>query len=1633
MSKAAGRNDSETKQAISLNILYFFVASVSLAREANWDGSNRRCCRQRETKNGTDRGLSFRLFLCNHYATTMTESNELFSARFNKQQRLIFTFLPNFRNHQWSKDFGKIQTALHEEMYEGRRFEKVSFDFQNCLWIDPAPFLSFLITLQQYAAKRKANSIYVRLPQYAGNDEKIVRKIIKFLATENFLSFLFDNCQLYGPDGNIIQNSEEIEVYKSFDVELNYANSTIVKCQVIDVGTMLHENTLSQWVTERLEEARVNLLDKEIDQTIEDILYKLNLFLDETLQNVAAHAYQPGDTAWAGVFIRYRFGIRNSSIPAEERQRLKSNFSGERKHCPQLDTGFGEISSGFIEIFVVDNGIGLVQTFSTERQRYPFRDAIIRICKHGERRSAVIGKDKTAKGGLSLIYRTLHADNNFLCGFTEGEWIGDYVPFNLSVSYLYTGGDAKGVCWIGRLSMNSSLSLDESEWKHWDGSQSMSPIVQAYADPPLLHKEFLSLPFSDFRFGDQFNLLPLLNKNRAKLGAPYREDCFLLLVPRNITKTKVWEMLQEALQNIHPLTARANRTILIVDIPENEAFTYMAALHEARIYVGHDEWTTKVSKIILVTRKFHVSVLNRSNNTDNERPGIKATLVTFTCQNNEAQAYIDSEKWNKEHFQPADTLRDLISFLKLLDTSLLWEYLGQSKDKAKSFVNAEIIWNEEKKIVDGYLNFSSILADGFVKDVFKINLERLYGFFPEKNALLVSTDSLTKPLTEEFNALFQNKKGRGNRIYVGSVYASGVQQEEAVAEQGIDRKTFIVNFMIHPASASPSNRLAVFFWPGSVDIDRLFTRIPKKEKTYERIGKTHAIAEWGSKFFPIPRYTKNETSFYKRSPKDSYKDWQALNPSIVSIGNQRYGDYYDLVKVDINKAIAIGFKYKTEIADFLVTEFAFALGALSAADLTPYGRATFLQDIEYTKSTDKKIDRFYQDISLIVYANHLNTATAIEAIKKVFSHELTGTKLVPLEFIRAKNDTNAQLITPIILDHIAAIIQHEKKRRGDRPVTVLFFDCSLVSGRTRKQVKHTLLGLGVDVVKTLVLLDRSRLPYTLPNEDFLRAFWRLDVPRLAYNDQNLLNNTLKEIKFITSSLVQPAVERTRHWEEIWGGSALPTERDQGIKPTRLKEKRQTRKFGISRLPPHDQIGGPGNLVDLVNSFGLTLYAAEAHSMTGKDDMAVNLLKWAAFEPSVIIELISSQLLLFPEDFSRDLQLRLAEMLFWAAAEIDEADNYTALAAMVLIAQREELIKRLFKQLAQGLSARIKALNLDLLLCLAYWFTNYDLTGEREFHFTRYDSLLVRHADDDLQAIYKRFHYDIYESRGKMHERPIQDLISSNPIPAATKLAEALRSFSKIQNIFSHDIIDWFLNREHDNKISCDYIVTLMRQSYQHGKVLLDNPQQDYQKFVHLIKNIVMPELYKIHRALFFKIYAKEEATTFKPLYKWTQRLVESIIAEREKWKSEAASKKATRFSDAPPVIQVSKALVDFPEEYAYYDGRWLFLDHMVKTEISNWIYNALYAQAPLKDPQNTTTAEADLWIHFSYETDGVVFHFSNLTRLTEEDIAKRILHQGRQERRHCLASRGLNCQLSHTLLEAGDFNLLQIHFKIPIV
>jgi hypothetical protein len=917
--------------------------------------------------------------------------------------------------------------------------------------------------------------------------------------------------------------------------------------------------------------------------------------------------------------------------------------------------------------------------------------------------------------------------------------------------------------------------------------------------------------------------------------------------------------------------------------------------------------------------------------------------------------------------------------------------------------------------ISGYLDFAQTCTDAFSIKMYKIILERAIGIFGESfesNSTFckfVNMDVLTKRIVDEVNSTFFNEIQKTNdeiRIYVGSVYVSGSSKEDAMfyVKEENERKTIHVHFFLHDSSKIAVPHL--LNWPKQDWLVK-FDFFPEK---FKRVGKTHIIAEHGYKSFPMPRFHKDDSSAYFRNPRNTYNDWQDEKNQIISFGHFEFEGKHDLFKINLIKIIEESFLMGLELSKFLLSEFFMALGGETEKDLKQKGKKEF----EYIKKRKQLITESGDPdpkVDLIVYPINSNAAFVIEKIKELINKELTY-KIFALMPVNKERVGSTLLISPLVLKSIRDILDKSVEKK------VLLFDTSVISGRTRKELKHLLQGLGANEVKMLSITDRFRLPLHVQDKFRHKSYWRLDVPRLGSADMcpickaiDILDNFKANL---TSNLAIRRIDDIiGNWKVI---SYFGPVSDHGIKPTPINpvEKKLGIKFNESTktfeqiISKDDKDKGIRNQILLRNSLGLTIYVSEMHAMTSRDDLALKLIhSLTALSAVAKIELICSQLLLFPNEYSKRVQFDMVMELFNASNSIYQSDNWTGLAVLVLLLQNKEVHHRLIESIQIEGSKDLKINNLDLNIFIAFVLKSYPSKStdisEKIFRLLKYT------GEEKIINTYKQFHYEIYNDAGAIHSKPLIAFYVKNEILEKDRLEDAINSISKLIFLLEN-LQTWQFRRKLKNQSFLSSYRVLCKSTlsnyYDRFEALIpnqnnlpenSNPANYEENFMSLqndVKNVLVPRLQLLHRYLFCPILHVEGCITVK------DEIEQAINNINESDWEEEAKKKNTNFIDVGPVVSIS-GFADYKPVSVVSNKRnyWMICDQLMESEIRYTIMNAIHSNGPIGDIWSMDADDksvADMWINIAYTQEQVELLFANKSSKSALEICQDIEQKNKE-------------------------------------
>ena len=1412
-------------------------------------------------------------------------------------------YINEIRNKQWAEQFGDVQEYLKKN-----EFDKVVIDFSRLKWIDPLPLLSIILSLVQ----KKNTEFELRLPN-SGNSNKEQKRLLAFLYSEGFLDQFPENTIVFS--GDIIVR--DYTFFDKFGENLSYSNCSIIKAIVVDINQEISgsEYTINKWISDIVFSSQSLIKNKVASYRANEVIDRLQSLISETISNVFEHAYPDIDSKYVGLYVRYRRGLSNTRLMKSEYKSLKSLIGLEYENSPKLNRYFIDNLFDFIEVFVVDSGCGFSSNYFREgEEKYPFRKAWKIAVFEGQRgRNKKINK-KTQFGGLYTLYKNL--GNNFIWARDSNEYIGHEAPSQEEQSYYEiihnAGKNVDGFSIIYRLTWEIASDIEEC-WCKIDIPRITEGI--ALNEHPYYTELKNSISIYERQYKNNISIddffviderMPILKKISAKIYKTNNKNysnCFYFPA-KYMSKTEIYESV---LKNFIDIIVDS-RSLIICDIYAFEANRFQLALENASF---PERFTNNIDKIILVSVRFSVLCLGKDANTKK----YKRTTSTL------------NKSLNDNLYLPQYYIADLIAWIRTHDSMLFWKLVKNKSGKYNLlYVNGKIEWYGDSNDyeMNGYLNFAQIISDSDIRKLMECQLNRiscLASHDSPNSVEFLNIDILTTQLSSKMNTYFEKDVSWTDdnitKILLGSVFVSGISQYDK-AHSIVNERHIPIHFFIHKSVINKKSNKKIntdkisqaphlLLWPK----DWLNRNFPFDNTDYRRVGRSHVIAPYGWKYYPIPRYRifdKTQNKFvsdissvqnkaegnyeficaYGDEPENTYKEWQ-LNPQIIEIGHYSYENKHDLFKIDLSLAVQESFNVGGRLAIFLLAEILMALDLKSSSivSLPEYSKSIYKSKTSVSNSIfdkrlqnlKKRVDKYIEDnatgsekCAIIAYPSHYNTENIIGKIKETIDTKQHN-RIVTLIPINKERGSSAYLISPLILEDVRnKIIEY---RNNHKVVNVLLFDDATVDGKARKELKHLLFYLGADNVKTLCIIDRRRLPFSTTIPDKHKAFWRMDVPRIGNRGECSLCEALKSISTFHKQLIYTTHKlRIKKWEEGWSCRFPYSKSDtHGISPKPLINTIK-KKFSLYI----DKETGESvhcNQVNLINSIGLTLYIAEIHSMTARHDLAIKLFKDSSIENIIKIEILAINLLLFNKDYSGFILSEMTRLLFKSLNSEKQESNETALAVLTILSLPFNVTSKVLIPLIEQ---NIEINNKDVNLLLSY-FVN--LENER-FKDNHLQGNFFNSYSKDEKTAYSKLHHEIYNDFGINHNKAFQKILKLNEasiivpslidegISSCNRLYAIIKGFpiGNTRTVFKQiellDISDTLNNA--DRVLQSHYDIIIKNNA---PKYYSDNKKIYYNLLdVKKIIQTAFEKIYKFHSNVFVNIGIREQGFP-----------IESIISE----------------------------------------------------------------------------------------------------------------------------------------------------------
>lgn len=1506
------------------------------------------------------------------------------SITYNTNTDSFLIFLPEeLRNSIWSNSWGSIQRKIRILPKETKNIIVCA---QKLSWADPFPILSLLISLAEIHQQKRICFMVNDRERMSGDH----KRVLEFLEKEGF----FETMMRYGV--SIIEESSYDDFMAGIDLHeqtdglvkwirdyLNgyvcFSNSTILKAKVIDLANVNEQDGIDNMVEEELEQIKHKIIPFIPETLLVEILWKMSFFLKETVNNVYEHAYENSKEKYVGYYVRYRVGLGDNSMDTSARSKIDRLFKKEKDDLPCYVTNYPKWVTRFFEIYVIDSGVGLTTHYTSRRPeiKKSFREAWRETIGLGKRLPNV--NKPTNYGGLYTLGRLL--DNEYLIARDYDFWIGDVLPIKSVNGSYFAAGNGGSDQFVEGLALMCRIAIkNPTDTNDWILSEESGRCLEdAMKEKKSVYEKYYNSTYSRLP-----HPLSYIKDNRFCLDfmtdQHYLEqkkdvDFCVFLPSDHISKNKIFEYIEE-LKSLVSIGS-GSRAVIIADIPVGECGLYQYALERAKF---KKDFVTEVDRIVLISQRLSACVLVLEESDSGK---------TYVYSKESTRQYIQSRPTD---FSPHLSLFHAIEWLKTHDSMLVWQYIRKKNESESFFVNKDVTWYKEndnnEKTLNGYLDFEKTLTDTFLKSVYQNALIRTLVLGNNKRCEYIAEDPLMTGLADFLKTLYFNasRDPGDKRIAMGSVYVSGSTQSVGV--------THNINLFLHKDSALYDNSNPVMHllaWPEKELFSFETSPSALTVYPYKRVGATYAIAPYGWRYFPIPRYKaigpdgkrkigvnyflrKEEAehiefeSVYKCPPKETYGYWQGQNGAFLGISHVDYYTKHDILNINFPFIVKEGFLLGNDIACFLLGEIVAAMG-LEKSDLRLDESDKFLSDVmEYaSKNNDKYVGKH---CSILVYPYHSNTERVVDIVKKyIVDNRVVMVPLIPIN--KERNGTCFQP-SPLTIEMLKRAITSLSVKEGvSQDVNVLLFDDAVVDGKTQEEIKHILYSLGVNQVVSMFILERRRMPFNTSDESKTSVFWRLDIPRLGSKYSCPLCTALSSISDFSEQLISDcAKSRIEEWKKVWGARKENTsERIQAITPVKIHLEQPKKRFGIYfEDGVCKQCGGETNKIELATSLGLTLYMGELLSITSRDD---KMLQYCSekyqLDSHVILEMLCTNLLLYGNTISRKVREKIVVQIFNHANNITESNNHTAFAALVLMSQEKEVLFCI-KDIYDSMIRSNKHPNFDMIIMLSYLgvrypvlFANYEEPRKlRQVTLSKYDA-------------YCLFHSELYNGNGRTHNRPFCKLIEDTlySYQDLTRVRNAMDCMKyALENVYDWNLTDW--NSEAD--VSKEQAIKRIEEK---KKLLLDKDWDDFlnnkDKIINEMKGL-FSILKNIHNRLFIPLNLINKSV-------YAQYQDKFILQERI---SDLAREKNYDIG----FYKFDRLKVSEPHIYE----RWIVWDNYIEEEIKYLLDNAnTHSDEMISSQEDPNGPKHKVWLQVEYDMDRQEMSlslFNKCKSLNAEDISK---------------------------------------------
>lgn len=1113
--------------------------------------------------------------------------------------------------------------------------QKITVFFTSVLWIDNLVMIHFMVLLKRL--KLAGSRISFKIDINSEDTEQL--RFIKYLDDYGFIETMKDMAIEF-EDNSDLTNIEDVQ--RRLSIGNFEASEPFMPFEFFTKITDI-KNYISR-VTEKINHVFSNSFSA---YEKESIMFKVSLFLQETVGNIFEHAYDNDPVG--GVMIRFIHNPDEKGKKHREYWLIKENseasaeFRNESFEYDQLknlakfnpyrnESGM-KVLEKYLQIFVVDAGKGILRSLGVT-DKHEERNLLNDIFEKGRRSEKRRRRTNTSIGGLRMIYDIFCENENYISVKGEYSWNRFFCGHrhrSTRVIPPIDGVDTQrclsGLAVIGYIDCEYSENVHKLGWAKIDGASYLDSEQTLLCDKTSdSHVDIL-----DFRFSNWVDMSNLSH------------DCILCFVGKNMDKS----FLSHEILNAVPFAQRKQKNLVIVDIPDREVMKYEL------IFEG---MTKSFSKVILVTQKLKIAVFLDNGNKKGLQYDQKATN-NFIKKNSD---------------DIADSAYGLLRFVRKNDSELFWSRISdiQKEKDMKLFINCKVGWNLEGGEMDGYLDFEQACFDEKIRELLEYQMIRVLSL--ERN-YFVSIDRFTEDLCENVNSQLKGVPEKiatkEQRIYLGSIFVTGTIRKDKIDDEegGKIREYYCLSH-----SPTPQKINALLLWPSQKLLDEWFGKY-ECEKKLSRLGRTSFLAEGGTDYFAVRHYKDIGTSVYLQ-PADMYQILQEdslWSPRFMKIAHFDRIDYHDYILINVPaifKKHYIESKNSREYIenncfDYLFRQMYIALGGADKVEC----------NLNEKKKSEviNKIDKsdISEDQGVFVYLADYETIEIISKLEPYFSEE-TRKRIIPIAPVIRKRGAAALLVSPVLMENISDKINNLKNTNPSRKVRATIFIATVTSTRLQSELKHILYRLGADSVYCLNVIDRQRFPLGSRKKNSYLSFSRLDLPELRSAERCQMCNGISELRILSKLLISP--ELTERCDEIIKIWEMVKQSDSyynsGVKVRTLVLSQEMSEY-IEHICDLYGI----RTVTISTDISFILFAIENMVITMCSEFLDRCLEESSVDDETKILLVAAHLMLFDENelgkmYKQSLLTKLYELL----QKQKSSSPYTALACVVLAAQTQKI-------------------------------------------------------------------------------------------------------------------------------------------------------------------------------------------------------------------------------------------------------------------------------------------------------------------------------------------------------------------------